>query len=201
MLNRNATYLASIGETVNDVNELMTFAFEQANNLSPFGRAQGVVDAVVAAPGLDLTFTRNYDQLISSRYTLGPLGRGWAWGASGSRLRVRGLGDLRLRRKPDQRARHPLRPAERTAGGDLDQPAAHLGPGVLERLGRHLITASPAGAESSPGAEVHRPRPTRARQTAVPRQPAHGTRRSPGLRSRPGRARWHRAGPSRCARR
>ena len=59
---------------------------------------------------------------------------------------VRGLGDLRLRRQPDQRARHPLRPGGLAARDDLDQLAAHLGPRVLEELGRHLTTARRGGA-------------------------------------------------------
>ncbi len=65
------------------------------------------------------------------------------------RLRVRGLGDLRLRGEPVERTGDPLRPGQRAARHDLDQLAADLGSRLLEELGRQLTAARKPGPPSA----------------------------------------------------
>jgi YD repeat-containing protein len=78
MLNHNARYLATLGQTVNDIRDLLSFAVTQAQGLSLTSTLTSAMDAQVQAPGLPLTFTRSFGADIPSRYALGRLGRGWS---------------------------------------------------------------------------------------------------------------------------
>ena len=78
MIDDNAYYLGRLGLRVFDVGKLLSFQLMQADGLCPLRTLASSVDASVQAPGLALTFSRSYVQPISSRYALGPLGRGWS---------------------------------------------------------------------------------------------------------------------------
>lgn len=78
MLNANAAYLARLGLTVTDVNDLLAFALAQADGMNIVRSLASSTDAAVPAPGLNLSFGRFFPQNLSGRYRLGPLGRGWA---------------------------------------------------------------------------------------------------------------------------
>ncbi len=74
----DANYLYTVGQTVSDVSSLWGFEIAQADAaLNPLQSLAGAVDASVPTPGLALTFSRVYGESITSRYQLGPLGRGW----------------------------------------------------------------------------------------------------------------------------
>ena len=78
MLDDEASYLGQLGEDVTDVSELWAFAVVQADGLTPTPVLASVTDLDVAVPGdLSLDFTRIYQEPISSREALGPLGYGW----------------------------------------------------------------------------------------------------------------------------
>lgn len=78
MLNDNAAYLSRLGLNVTDVADLVAFEVAQADGLNVIRTLASATDAVVPAPGLDLTFRRVFPQSISGRYALGALGRGWS---------------------------------------------------------------------------------------------------------------------------
>lgn len=78
MLDDNASYLGRLGERVEDVGQLLSFEFMQADGLSPLRSLAGSTDASVPAPGLPLAFTRLFAEPISQRFALGSLGRGWS---------------------------------------------------------------------------------------------------------------------------
>ncbi len=77
LLDIDANYLSQFGEYEYDVSNLIGFELEQANDLLPVQTLASVVDSTTPAPGIPLTFSRQYMQPISGRYQLGPLGRGW----------------------------------------------------------------------------------------------------------------------------
>jgi RHS repeat-associated protein len=79
MLGENALSLGRLGRTINDVGDLLAFEVQQAIGLSPVSSLATATDAVVLAPGLDITFNRTYLTSISQRHVVGPLGRGWVW--------------------------------------------------------------------------------------------------------------------------
>jgi RHS repeat-associated protein len=79
LLDTDAGYLAQLGENVNDISRLFSFAIQQADGLSPYPVLHSAVDAQVAAPGLSLSFQRAFLPTLSSRYQSGPLGFGWVW--------------------------------------------------------------------------------------------------------------------------
>ena len=79
MLDANASYLASLGENPKDVGELLAFAIKQADGLAPFSLLAGSADLDVEVRGIPLTFTRTFGATVSSRFALGPLGRGWSF--------------------------------------------------------------------------------------------------------------------------
>ena len=78
MLADNAAYLGRLGQNVTDVSQLLVFALQQADGLSPTRTLASAVDAAVDAPGLPLNFARVFPEPISQRYLLGSLGRGWS---------------------------------------------------------------------------------------------------------------------------
>ncbi len=78
MLDHEATYLGQLGESVTDVGELWAFAMMQADGLTPTPVLAGATDIDVAVPGqLSLDFSRAYQEPISARDAIGPLGYGW----------------------------------------------------------------------------------------------------------------------------
>jgi YD repeat-containing protein len=78
-LDQVANYLYTLGKPTNDPAKLWSFEVAQASaSLSPIHYLAGAMDAFAPAPGLPLTFNRLYGEPITSRYALGPLGRGWS---------------------------------------------------------------------------------------------------------------------------
>jgi len=81
-----AAYLAQLGEDVTDINQLWSFAVQQAIGFSPIRQLTSVVDAQVATPGLALQFGRSFSSSLLGRYEMSPLGSGWTlaggWGRS-----------------------------------------------------------------------------------------------------------------------
>ncbi len=79
MLDNEVSYLGQLGEDVTDVSELWSFAMMQADGLTPTPELAGATDIDVAAPGqASLDFSRVYQEPISSRDAIGPLGYGWS---------------------------------------------------------------------------------------------------------------------------
>jgi RHS repeat-associated protein len=85
-LDRDATYLSQLGEYNDDVNSLIGFELEKANDFIPVTSLPSSVDASSPSPGLPLTFSRQLLPMISGRYQSGPLGQGWTdnWAISAS---------------------------------------------------------------------------------------------------------------------
>ena len=77
-LDAEASYLGDLGQKVTDVSDLWAFAVAQADGLTPLPVLSTVTDLDVPVPGnLSLDFTRTYQEPISARDSLGPLGYGW----------------------------------------------------------------------------------------------------------------------------
>jgi RHS repeat-associated protein len=76
-LDNDATYLASIGQPTNDLNDLLSFEVEKANASYTSGTLLTVTPESLSGPGLDFSFTQSFQQSISGRYTSGILGYGW----------------------------------------------------------------------------------------------------------------------------
>ena len=96
-LDKNASYLGSLGENVTDFNALWGFMYSQANDaLGPVEHLQTVFDASLALPnGGTLSFWRNYHLDITDRYATGMLGNGWSVPYQSS-LQVEPSGDVVL---------------------------------------------------------------------------------------------------------
>ena len=77
MLDANAAFLGRLGERVLDLNDLLAFELWQANGQGPFKVLDQTTDAAATAPGIPLVFERSFPSGISSRFRLGPMGRGW----------------------------------------------------------------------------------------------------------------------------
>ncbi|MBE9147549.1 hypothetical protein IQ257_03270, partial [Coleofasciculus sp. LEGE 07092] len=77
MLGDNAAYLAKLGRTDYNAQDLLAFEVLQANGLNPETYLAAGEDAFTPAPGLDVRFVRVYGQFLGSRYTDGLLGYGW----------------------------------------------------------------------------------------------------------------------------
>jgi RHS repeat-associated protein len=95
-LANDANFLHTIGQDTQDIGKLWNYQVAQASAaLSPIRYLDGSVDASLATPGLPLTFSRVYGEPITSRYTLGSLGRGWSsnWDVS---AQVESTGDVVL---------------------------------------------------------------------------------------------------------
>jgi YD repeat-containing protein len=79
LLDTEASYLGQLGEDVTDVSQLWSFAIMRADGLTPTPELSGVTDLDVAVPGqLSLDFSRVYQEPISARDAIGPLGYGWS---------------------------------------------------------------------------------------------------------------------------
>ncbi len=79
MLDNEVSYLGQLGEDVTDVSELWSFALMQADGLTPTPELAGATDIDVAVPGpVSLDFSRVYQEPLSSRDAIGPLGYGWS---------------------------------------------------------------------------------------------------------------------------
>ncbi len=110
MLSDNARYLRNLGIDVVSQDQLWALELLQANGLSPLSELASAVDVAVETPGLSLSFGRSFGESISSRYEMGPLGRGWAvpWqtaleqDADGS-VTILSAGGSRRRFQPDSR--------------------------------------------------------------------------------------------------
>jgi RHS repeat-associated protein len=77
-LDIDANYLSQFGDYVYDIGTLLNFELGQANDDLPSPTLTSAVDASTSAPGsLSFSFTRQFSQQISGRYTPGPLGLGW----------------------------------------------------------------------------------------------------------------------------
>ena len=77
VLSDNARYLAHLGLDVTEISDLYSMEVAQANAQSIVNTLASVTDVSVAAPGLDITFTRTFGQTIDERYFEGDLGYGW----------------------------------------------------------------------------------------------------------------------------
>jgi RHS repeat-associated protein len=76
-LDADAQYLAGIGETVTDIDQLLGFELQQANGYSALASLAAATDARVSAPGLALDLARNFAPGIIARNAFGPFGWGW----------------------------------------------------------------------------------------------------------------------------
>jgi RHS repeat-associated protein len=72
-----AAYLSQIGPAPSEVDPLIGFLFQQADNAIPAMTLSAATDAAAPSVGLPLALARVYQQPISSRYELGIFGRGW----------------------------------------------------------------------------------------------------------------------------
>jgi RHS repeat-associated protein len=79
MLDDAASYLFRTGERVTDVSKLWDFAFQQADaGISTVGSVlTSHTDISLPAPGIPLSFSRDFSNTITGRDTLGLLGYGW----------------------------------------------------------------------------------------------------------------------------
>jgi YD repeat-containing protein len=76
-MNDNASYLSRLGQVVSDQSELWSFELQQALGYSPVDSLASATDAAVIAPGLSLTFGRNFGTTLPQRFETGIFGRGW----------------------------------------------------------------------------------------------------------------------------
>ena len=77
-LDADATYLSQFGPVPYDLSSLLSFQFQQADNVLPTPILTSATDVSDQEPGLSLDFVRSFLQPINGRYSFGPLGRGWA---------------------------------------------------------------------------------------------------------------------------
>ncbi len=78
-LQADQAYLSQLGVSVSDPEALVSYEIAKANDAIPARVLTTSTDAEVATPGLSLEVDRVYLEPISSRYYLGPFGRGWAF--------------------------------------------------------------------------------------------------------------------------
>ncbi|HYT94193.1 MAG TPA: nidogen-like domain-containing protein, partial [Gemmataceae bacterium] len=128
MLHANAVYLGQLGLKVSDVNELFSFAMQQALGLNSVSPLASAGDAYVPTPGLALDFTRSFGNDILSRYQTGPFGRGWTapWQIS---LEEQADGTIVVHEAAN--AQRIFQPDSRTAGAYFSQPGDS---GVLRKV-------------------------------------------------------------------
>ncbi len=77
VLAADASYLGLLGERTPNVARLLSFEFNKAAGVFTSQTLTTIVDASFPAPGLSLTFVRQFQQSLIGRYTVGPFGRGW----------------------------------------------------------------------------------------------------------------------------
>lgn len=103
-LSDNATRLSQLGVYTGDLDTLLNFEVQQADNIHPLGDLERVVDLSTAAPGIkNVDIQRIYSQSLLERNTLGPLGYGWThnWEATATtdadgQVAIRLNGQVRL---------------------------------------------------------------------------------------------------------
>ena len=78
MLDDNAGYLGRVGERVLDVSSLIGFEYQQADGISPVQNLATATDISLDAPGLDLVFSRVFQNGIADRNDTGDFGYGWS---------------------------------------------------------------------------------------------------------------------------
>ncbi len=76
-LDKDAAYLAGLGEPTNDLDQLLSFEIEKANAGYTAQTLTSITAASLPAPGMSLSFAQSFQQSISGRYTEGILGFGW----------------------------------------------------------------------------------------------------------------------------
>src|SRR5262249_24972015 len=129
MLDQNASYLARLGEKVNDLQQLWSFAIQQASGFSPVPQLASAVDAQVAAPGLPLTLSRSFSSSLVNRFASGRFGLGWHLDGGWTRtLQVRPDGTVLI--TDTDGSQRQFQPDNR--GGYLTLPGDH---GTLKSLG------------------------------------------------------------------
>ena len=112
-----------------DPSQFIAFEFQQADaDITPIRQLASAIDASVATPGLASSFSRAFNEPISSRYTLSPLGYGWSssWyttlsAASDGTVTVAGPGG----------SQRVFTPSTQAPGTYSDQPGDH---GTLDPL-------------------------------------------------------------------
>ncbi|HEX3150378.1 MAG TPA: RHS repeat-associated core domain-containing protein [Gemmataceae bacterium] len=72
-----ATYLAMAGTPIRDAGALIAYLLRQADTSFPTRTLDRVTDASFPAPGLGLSFTRDFVPSVQGRYRSGRLGNGW----------------------------------------------------------------------------------------------------------------------------
>jgi RHS repeat-associated protein len=77
LLAQAATYLSQAGIYTSDVMRLLAFELDKADAAYTARTLATVVDVNFPTPGIDLTFSREFQQAIHGRYALGAFGRGW----------------------------------------------------------------------------------------------------------------------------
>jgi RHS repeat-associated protein/uncharacterized delta-60 repeat protein len=77
MAAENALHLGNLGLNITNIADLFSYQIAQAEGLNPLASLPPASDVLVREPGLDLTFARIYPQLLSERFHVGSLGRGW----------------------------------------------------------------------------------------------------------------------------
>jgi RHS repeat-associated protein len=72
------SYLGSVGEDVNNIDNLWAFELALANGMGPVSQLTSATDAQVATTGsLALSISRSYETYLANRYDTGPFGLGW----------------------------------------------------------------------------------------------------------------------------
>ncbi|MCB1966271.1 MAG: RHS repeat protein, partial [Candidatus Accumulibacter sp.] len=78
MLDENATYMGRLGESVGDVEKLLSLESLQASGLTNIQTLVRATDANVQAPGLALDFTRSFGTYLPEHFRSGRFGWGWS---------------------------------------------------------------------------------------------------------------------------
>lgn len=73
----DATYLSGLGIRTPNVARLVAYEFNKASGAFTAQTLATVVDANQDAPGVPLTFVRQFEQSLEGRFRVGPFGRGW----------------------------------------------------------------------------------------------------------------------------
>ncbi len=121
---------AGSGFEAADPDLLLGFEVELANGLSPVTTLSSITDATVSAPGLPLDISRVFSNSITSRYQLGPFGRGWWW-SDGWQRTLSVLDDGTVVIADGNGSQRRFQPDSR-GGGYIDDPGDH---GILTILG------------------------------------------------------------------
>jgi RHS repeat-associated protein len=85
-LDKDAIYLAHLGEKVADIDQLWAFEIQQANGFSPVQTLSTALDASVLTPGPALAVDRALPNSLNARNQAGPFGMGWQWASGWQRF-------------------------------------------------------------------------------------------------------------------